>query len=75
MIVDIAMLILRVAVGAAAVVHGLQKLLGWWDGPGIDGFEDILLNPANPVHRFRRVRRPTGWRVWVRSPKPPPVRC
>ena len=51
-IVDIAMLILRVAVGAAAVVHGLQKLLGWWDGPGIDGFEDILLNPANPSIGF-----------------------
>lgn len=36
---DLGLLILRLAVGATMIVHGLQKLTGWWDGPGLDGFE------------------------------------
>ncbi|MEA2651434.1 MAG: hypothetical protein QOI85_1155, partial [Chloroflexota bacterium] len=31
---DIAMLVLRIGIGTIFVAHGLQKLLGWWGGPG-----------------------------------------
>lgn len=34
---EIGLLLLRVVVGALFVGHGTQKLLGWIDGPGIDG--------------------------------------
>ena len=33
---------LRVAVGALLIGHGLQKAFGWWGGPGFDGWEDSL---------------------------------
>ncbi len=39
---DLGLLILRVSVGAIVLVHGLQKLVGWFDGPGLSGFEDIV---------------------------------
>ena len=32
---DLALLILRVAVGAIIFGHGAQKLFGWWGGPGL----------------------------------------
>jgi putative oxidoreductase len=35
-------LLLRVAVGALLISHGLQKAFGWWDGPGFGGFEKSL---------------------------------
>ena len=35
---DFGLLILRLAVGGIMFVHGAQKLLGWFDGPGIAGF-------------------------------------
>jgi putative oxidoreductase len=35
---DIAMLVLRVGIGTIFVAHGLQKLLGWWGGPGWAGW-------------------------------------
>lgn len=40
--IDVGLLILRVAVGAIFVFHGLQKLTGWWNGPGLDGMEQGL---------------------------------
>ncbi|WP_315769574.1 DoxX family protein [Rhodococcoides kroppenstedtii] len=39
---DVGLLILRVSVGAIALVHGLQKLVGWFDGPGLSGFQDVV---------------------------------
>lgn len=39
---DIAMLVLRIAVGAVFVAHGLQKLLGWWSGPGWEGWKGFV---------------------------------
>ncbi len=36
--VDVGLLILRLAVGSIMFVHGAQKLLGWFDGPGLAGF-------------------------------------
>ena len=39
---DLGLMLLRWAVGALLVAHGLQKAFGWWGGPGLDGFEDSL---------------------------------
>lgn len=39
---DLGLLALRLAVGGTALVHGLQKLTGIWNGPGLGGFESIL---------------------------------
>lgn len=39
---DLGLLILRLAVGGTLIVHGLQKLVGLWGGPGLDGFEELL---------------------------------
>ncbi|AOW92328.1 DoxX family protein [Rhodococcus sp. WMMA185] len=39
---DLGLLVLRLAVGGTILVHGLQKLTGLWDGPGLGGFEEIL---------------------------------
>jgi len=39
---DLGLLLLRVAVGALLIGHGLQKAFGWWNGPGFDGFEESL---------------------------------
>lgn len=39
---DLGLLVLRVTVGAVFLFHGLQKLLGLWDGPGLDGFQSLL---------------------------------
>src|SRR4051794_35084680 len=36
------MLILRLVVGGLFVGHGLQKLFGWFDGPGIEGTAGML---------------------------------
>ncbi len=39
---DLGLLLLRVAVGVLLIGHGLQKVFGWWGGPGLDGFRDSL---------------------------------
>jgi putative oxidoreductase len=39
---DIALLVIRVAVGVVIGAHGLQKAFGWFGGPGIDGFAGAL---------------------------------
>ncbi|MFD1146131.1 DoxX family protein [Saccharothrix hoggarensis] len=39
---DIGLLVLRLALGGAFVVHGLQKVFGLFGGPGIDGFTRYL---------------------------------
>ena len=36
---DLGLLILRLMVGGVFLYHGLQKLTGWWGGPGLDGME------------------------------------
>lgn len=35
--IDAGLLIIRVVVGGVMIFHGTQKLLGWWDGEGLDG--------------------------------------
>ena len=49
---DLGLLLLRVAVGVVAMAHGLSRLFGWWNGTGLDGFQNELLNPANPAIGF-----------------------
>ena len=39
---DLGLLLLRVAIGAVFIAHGLQKAFGWWGGQGIDGFKTAL---------------------------------
>lgn len=39
---DLGSLLLRCAVGAVLIGHGLQKAFGWWSGPGLDGFQESL---------------------------------
>ncbi|NUT49638.1 MAG: DoxX family protein [Saccharothrix sp.] len=39
---DIGLLVLRLALGGAFVMHGLQKVFGLFGGPGIDGFTRYL---------------------------------
>jgi putative oxidoreductase len=36
--------VLRVVVGAVFVGHGLQKLKGYWGGPGLEGTEKMMEN-------------------------------
>ncbi|AZG48834.1 Putative oxidoreductase MhqP [Gordonia insulae] len=50
---DIGLLLLRCAVGAIAIAHGTQKLFGWWNGPRLSGFEDMLVNAPNPAIGFQ----------------------
>ncbi|MCM3896724.1 DoxX family protein [Gordonia sputi] len=49
---DLGLLLLRVAVGVVVMAHGLSHLFGWWTGTGLDGFQNELLNPANPAIGF-----------------------
>jgi putative oxidoreductase len=39
---DLGLLLLRVGFGALLIAHGLQKLFGWWGGPGLGSFGDTL---------------------------------
>jgi putative oxidoreductase len=50
---DFGILALRLAVGGYLAVHGAQKLLGAFNGPGLDqaaaGFEQMGLAPGKPL--------------------------
>ncbi|WP_218606397.1 DoxX family protein, partial [Pseudonocardia abyssalis] len=39
---DLGLLILRFAIGGTFVAHGMQKVFGLWNGPGIGGFAQVL---------------------------------
>ena len=39
---DLGLMLLRVAVGALFIGHGLQNLFGWWGGSGVGEFRDYL---------------------------------
>jgi len=41
---DLGLLILRLAVGGTLLAHGLQKLTGVWNGPGLGGYRDQLVD-------------------------------
>ncbi|WP_280437087.1 DoxX family protein [Nocardia carnea] len=39
---DLGLFILRLVVGGTFLYHGLQKLAGWFDGPGLDGTKESM---------------------------------
>ena len=39
---DLGLLVLRLALGALFIAHGLQHAFGLWGGPGLSGWEDKL---------------------------------
>lgn len=39
---DLGLFLLRAGFGALLIVHGLQKVFGWWGGSGLDSFQDSL---------------------------------
>lgn len=49
--VDVGLLLLRLAVGGLLLGHGLQKLIGWAGGPGIDGDTGFLRQLGYPRPR------------------------
>lgn len=42
MLLDLGLLVLRVAVGALLFGHGAQKLFGWFGGPGLGGATGMM---------------------------------
>ncbi|HEY3085264.1 MAG TPA: DoxX family protein [Candidatus Dormibacteraeota bacterium] len=54
--VALGLLILRVVIGLIVAAHGLQKLFGWWGGPGINGW-------IGAMNRMR-IRPPVAW-AWI----------
>ncbi|WP_327120176.1 DoxX family protein [Nocardia sp. NBC_01730] len=39
---DLGLFLLRLVVGGTFLYHGLQKLAGWFHGPGLDGTRDMM---------------------------------
>lgn len=50
------LLVLRLGIGLILVAHGVQKLFGWWGGPGIKGWTGAMTR--------MRLRPPTAW-AWI----------
>src|SRR5215831_3846735 len=50
MSIDLGLLVLRVFIGLVVTAHGVQKLFGWFGGPGLKGFTgwmaSVGLKPA-----------------------------
>ena len=51
--------ILRVAFGVMVAAHGSQKLFGWFNGPGIDGFAGYL------SRRGVELAEPAAWATGI----------
>lgn len=41
-LIDAALLVLRVGIGFVFAAHGAQKLFGWWNGPGMAGWQGAM---------------------------------
>lgn len=40
--IDLALLVIRLILGVIFIIHGGQKLFGWYDGPGIEGVTGMM---------------------------------
>ena len=40
--IDLALLLIRLAVGLTFAAHGAQKAFGWWGGPGMTGWKGAM---------------------------------
>jgi putative oxidoreductase len=50
--VGLGKLLIRLVVGGVFAAHGLQKLNGWWGGPGLEGTEKMVAaQRMNPPRR------------------------
>jgi putative oxidoreductase len=47
--VDVSLLVIRVIVGLIFAAHGAQKLLGWFEGPGLSGVVGMMGPLGYPV--------------------------
>jgi putative oxidoreductase len=52
---DIAMLTLRLVVGTLFIGHGMQKLAGWFGGPGIDATAGVMEKVGMRPGRFNAI--------------------
>jgi putative oxidoreductase len=39
---DLAFLLIRLVVGLTFAAHGAQKAFGWWNGPGMPGWQGVM---------------------------------
>ena len=46
---DVGLLLIRLMLGVVFMFHGSQKLFGWFDGPGIEGFAGALESMDMPM--------------------------
>lgn len=56
---DMGVLLIRVVPGVLLAAHGLQKLAGWFGGPGLDGHSEVLRSLG--YRRPRALAWVNGW--------------